>query len=450
MNDRFSDSFWSPSASTDTIPNFTMGLSVLHDKLLQSVQENEAITRYLHMRIHTERRCAEILSFYQQQQEGSISMNAGLKSAFDMVCQESQEAAHTHKVRAGVLAQDILEPLVVFTRQFELDIKNKKAKLEQEILEFEHMAQSALLTRAVYWSRCRALELVCPDYRPPVPHGFQEDLDEEGDENNAEFVGGGDRNRSSSVTSDLNVDRGGVRLGKYTVLPYREVARSMNRMQKMIQGTKPTAVSPRKYLGQHVFDWIRDFVASPSPYDENLDLETEAICQHLVTLKFLKLTAHSNKDTTTGFYLDKSYEVQQNVVERYLRKTRIRRNVEDGGDGLEEKKLPQLQKENAQEVQDMTLEVPSSSSSPPSSKPVAVINGFLGRFKHNKKEQVVDSNTKARIEMDDADQVYKEKIKSVEKMRKKLEEDMFAHFEDMERLEKERINTIKYGKVLLL
>jgi hypothetical protein len=429
MNERFSDSFWSPSASTDAIPNYILGLNVLHDRLLQSVKGNEAITKYLHMRIHTEKRCADILSFEQQQQEDNINMNAGLKSAFDMVCHESQEAAHCHRVRASVLSQDVLEPLVTFTRQFELDIKNKKAKLEEEISEFDHTAQSALMTRAVYWSRCRALELASPNFRPPVPQGFQEEEEEEEEGgNNAEFVGGG-RNRSSSVTSELNVDCGGVRLGKYTVLPYREVARSMNRMQKMIEGTKASTISPRKYLGKNILEWIKDFVASPPPKDESttLDAESQEICKHLVALKFLR----SVPKETTGFALDKSYEIQQNVVERYLRKTRIRQTVDDG--------LPQLPED--EEVQNTTLEVPSNS--PGTGGPVGVLNGFFGRFKQKKEE--VDSSTKARIEMSEADQVYKDKIKTVEKMRKKLEEDMFAHFDNMERLEKDRINTIKHG-----
>ncbi|GAA5802080.1 hypothetical protein HPULCUR_007540 [Helicostylum pulchrum] len=343
-----------------------------------------------------------------------------------MVHTETSETAHIHRVRAGLLSQDVLEPLANFTRLFLSQLTAKKGKLDDEIEEFKHTAQSALLTRAVYWSRCRALELACPEYRPPVPPGFEEEEGE--DEVSDEFIGG--RKRSSSVTSELNVDNGGVKLGKYTVLPYREVARSMGRMQKMIEGSKKPAstIGPRRFLGKDVFEWVRDYMASPpARFDEKdavtLDTESQEICRHLVTLKFLR----SVPKETTGFEKERYYEVQHNVVERYLRKTRIRHTMSND-DGL------QQQQEDG--VQNMSLEVPVNSNRPPAS----VMEGFLDRFKHKK-----DPTTKAQIEMNEADQVYKKKIKFVNSMRIKMEESILNYFQEMETLEKDRINALKHA-----
>lgn len=399
----------------DPIPNYAYGLNVLHDRLLKSILENEAITNYLQQRIDTENQCAQILAG----NTNNVSMmNASLNSAFDMVCSESTEAAHCHHVRAGLLSQDVLEPLVNFTRWFESQLNLKKSKLNQDIGEFQHTAQSALLTRSVYWSRCRALELACPDFRPSVPNGFEEQEVEVGD-----FIGS--RKRSSSVTSELNVDTGGVRLGQCTILPYREVARSMGRMQKMIESIKPDNQSPRKFLGKHVFEWVRDYMASPptsiqlNEKDLTLDTETQEICQHLIALKFLR----SVPKETMSFDFDKYYEIQQNIVERYLRKTRIR-HTED-----------EHQQETDQE-HNMTLEVPSSNG------PVGVIGGFFSRLK-------MDSTTKAHIEMKEADIAYKNKIQTVDKMRRTLEENLVTHFDDMETLEKDRIEKIKQGMTTL-
>ncbi|OAD07093.1 hypothetical protein MUCCIDRAFT_77900 [Mucor lusitanicus CBS 277.49] len=425
MQDHFRDAFWSPAAATEPIPNYTTGLHALHDKLATSALENDAITTYLQKRIDTENACADLmlsdLSSAMATASASVesTMNASLKSSFDMVCQESTETAHCHRVRAGVLAQDVLEPLASFSRLFKNQLQSEKSRLEQDILEFEHAAQSALLTRSVYWSRCRALELACPDFRPPVPSGFQEDEDEdddmnEGDEDDvkdAQFVGG--RQRSSSVTSELNVDRGGVRLGKCTVLPYRDVARAVNRMQKMIQGTKTSPTAPQRYLGRHIFEWIRDYCATPPPQqqqqDVTLDTESQEICKHLVALKFLRCVPKEK----SGFHLDQYYEVQQNVVERYLRKTRIRRSVDDG----------QPASAHEDEVS-MTLEVPSSSPSLPNGNAaVNAISGFFGRFSSQKKS-TVDPTTKAHVDMVEADEAYKKKIKAVNQMRKALEESL--------------------------
>ncbi|KAG2233548.1 hypothetical protein INT48_007150 [Thamnidium elegans] len=419
MNEHFSDSFWSPSI--DPVPNYTLGINTLHARLLHSVQENHCITTFLQTRIDLETQCAQLLSTHIS--NFNIT-NSCLKNAFDMVYTETSETAHCHRVRAGLLSQDVLEPLANFTRLFLSELTTKKAKLDDEIEEFKHTAQSALLTRAVYWSRCRALELACPEFRPPVPAGFEE---EDVDEVSAEFIGG--RKRSSSVTSELNVDNGGVKLGKYTVLPYREVAGSMGRMQKMIEGKKSATTGPRRFLGKDIFEWVRDYMASPpstihlNEKDITLDTESQEICRHLVALKFLR----SVPKETTGFEKEKYYEVQHNVVERYLRKTRIRHTMSD--DGM------QNQQDEVDGVQNMPLEVPNSN------RPASVIGGFLDRFKHKKE---MDSTTKAHIEMKEADEVYKRKIKFVNSMRIKMEGSILNYFQEMETLEKDRINALKH------
>jgi hypothetical protein len=220
INESFRDSFWSPYTSSDPFSNYTIGLLVLHDKLYKSVLENKAIVNYLQKRIDTEIACAQL---FETELSPAISiasdtvestMNATLKSSFDMICQESADTAHYYRKRADALAQDVLEPLENFTRLFESELEAKKSRMEEEIQEFEHAAQAALMTRSVYWYRCRALELACPDFRPPAPNGFQDEVNDYDDGDDEEDFIGGRRRRSSSVTSELDVDRRGVRLGK--------------------------------------------------------------------------------------------------------------------------------------------------------------------------------------------------------------------------------------------
>jgi hypothetical protein len=215
------------------------------------------------------------------------------------------------------------------------------------------------------------------------------------------FVGG--RQRSNSVAPEWNVDQGGVRLGTYTVLPYREVARSVTRMEKMVESKKVSITSSaRKYLGKDIFEWVRDYCVSPPPVNEDTSLDTESheICNHLVALKFLKAIPKEKQ----SFDLNGYYEVQHNIVERYLRKTRIRRSIDYGP------------MDEADGLQSTTLEVPSANNK-------NVFNGILDRINILKKNSM-DPSTKAQMDMNEADDAYKKKIEAVDKMRRKLEENM--------------------------
>ncbi|KAI7900286.1 uncharacterized protein BX663DRAFT_554183 [Cokeromyces recurvatus] len=467
----FCTSFWSSSA--ESIPNYLKGVQALHDKLSKSVIENEAILTYLRKRIDIENQCADLMSseLSPSMTLGSnvmeeSTMNASLRGSFETVCRESSETAQCLRVRAGVLAQDVLAPLERFTRDFQNTLTHKRAKLENEIVEYEHAAQSALMTRSVYWSRCHALELIEPDFRSPIPPGFKEEDSEEeviDAENDAFVVGSSSssrRRRSSSVTSELNIDHGGVRLGKYTLVPYQEVARSISRMQKMIEGIKPNATSPMyRYLGKDIFEWVRDYLASPPPtttlsiqgqLQQNeivtLDTETMEICNRLLALNFLKsvsMEKEKKKKKKNKFDLSLYYEVQHNVLERYLRKTRIK-SVDYG-------QPTTIIEESGSEVQDMALEVPLSSSSSPTTTTTNVtstLNNLFDRFKPHKKK-TLNSSTKAHADMVEADEAYKKRIKIAEEMRKRLEERMFDYFNEMEQLEMDRINAVKHAFVTM-
>jgi hypothetical protein len=383
------------------------------------VLENKAIVNYLQKRIDTEIACAQL---FETELSPAISiasdtvestMNATLKSSFDMICQESADTAHYYRKRADALAQDVLEPLENFTRLFESELEAKKSRMEEEIQEFEHAAQAALMTRSVYWYRCRALELACPDFRPPAPNGFQDEVNDYDDGDDEEDFIGGRRRRSSSVTSELDVDRRGVRLGKATILTYQEVAKAMSRMQKMIESSKPSTLGSRKYLGKHIFEWIRDYCATlPSSLQHDdekgmtLDNETQEICQHLLALKFLK-------SVSTGkgsFHVELYYEVQQNVVDRNLRKMRIGGNMD------------KEQPDTIDEGVVLALQVPSTTTLE-STNSTSFLNVFFGKLKPQKKPSI-GLASKAYEEMVGADEAYKKKVKRVDTFRKKLEENM--------------------------
>ncbi|KAI8875948.1 hypothetical protein K501DRAFT_279874 [Backusella circina FSU 941] len=442
INEVFSNSFWPPAVSTESVPRYQTGLSVLDKKLDHSVIENEMILSFLKKRVDIEKKCASMLvDSNRNEQDVEDDMFANLKNAFEVVQNESEEAAHCHRIRAGIIEQEVIVPLSKFTRTFKSDLDDKRGKIRENIEEFEHAMQSVLMIRAVYWSRCRALEMADPEFRPPVPPGFKEEDDEFGfDDSNADdaFVGG--RQRSSSVSSELNIDRGGVRLGKRTELPYREVARLMCRMQKMIEPIPRLSLTVNtvsKYMGQSIFEWVRDYCAAPVPgTDENvkttIDEESLEICKHLVALNFLNPVAKGNK---TRFSVNSEYEIQRNVVDRYLRKTRIRRSIDSGQpDTLV----------NDNDVENIEVQAPDIEPSSPS-----LLDNFFQHFKLDHKKQETYSMTKSQMEMKEADKTYKQKVQVVEEMRKHLEENILEYLDDMQSMEEERIETIKHVQYLI-
>jgi hypothetical protein len=432
-SDRFSSSFWPPTISSESVPRYQTSLSVLDKKLDNSVIENQRILTFLHDRVDIENKCASLLTDSKVQDEDD-DMFANLKNAFQVVQNESNEAAHCHRIRAGMMEQEVIEPLLKFTHTFESELTDKRANMKEKIEEFEHAMQSVLMTRAVYWSRCRALEVIDPEFRPPVPPGFKEDDDEYGFDDNTDeaFVGG--RQRSSSVSSELNVDHGSVRLGNHTELPYREVARLMARMQKMIEPVPRstlTVSTVAKYTGQSIFEWVRDFCAAPVSGDQKtaMDEESLEICQHLVALNFLNPLTKGMK---TRFSVNAEYEIQRNVVDRYLRKTRIRRSIDHG------------QPEDA-DVENIEVQAPDVEPSSPS-----FLNTFFQHFKPDQKKQKDYSVTKLQLEMNETDKTYRRKVQGVEEMRRRLEEDILEYLNVMQDMEIERIDTLKHGKLEMM
>jgi hypothetical protein len=70
-------------------------------------------------------------------------------------------------------------------------------------------------------------------------------------------------------------------------------------------------------------------------------------------------------------------------------------------------------------------------------------SGFLGRWSHSKKDEL------AVIDMLEADKAYRTSVSKVDKMRTQTEQLLFQHYEEMESLELERIQTIKHGNKTL-
>lgn len=167
----FYDSFWSPTAAQDALPNFSYGLSVLHQKLQQSIEENTVIANYLRQRAAVEKTYAQQLASLQAVPKPGRAferdVGAGLKKCFEVVRAESNESVETHRRRGDNLVSTALDPLERFSTRYERIVTRTRKDMEQCIARFDQSGKELEQAKATYNAKCRALQSVDPDFVPP-------------------------------------------------------------------------------------------------------------------------------------------------------------------------------------------------------------------------------------------------------------------------------------------
>ena len=159
----FQESFWSPTSSLDEYPNFSLGFSVLHGKLKQSMTENKVIIDYIRGRIAVEKshaaQLAKLLPAVNPFDDGG-----GLKRCFEVVFLESQESTKEHDSRADNLFTTALDPLLKFSTRYERIIQQTKATVEAQMKQLDMLCKQMASAKQVYQTKCQALLSVQPNY----------------------------------------------------------------------------------------------------------------------------------------------------------------------------------------------------------------------------------------------------------------------------------------------
>lgn len=319
----FQSSFWSPTSSIDTLPNFTLGFNVLHKKLQQSMSENKVITAYIQDRINVEKSHAEQLSSIVVSKEPfEMDIGGGLKRCFEIIYSESQESFKEHQTRAENLNTTALDPLVQFSHRYERIIQQSKLAVEAQVAQFDILCKQMEQTKQYYQNRCKTLLVFQPEYK----HSWK--------------VG---RKLEFSTREEVWI----------------WLKEGLEKENKMMTKTS-------------VLKWL-------SNESEKDALE---MLQSLEQLEFLKLN-HSNDMIEINHTADAPVENQKGSFA-----------------------------------------------------------GFLGRWGNSgqqiKKEELV-------ADMLEADKQYRSSVEKVELMRTQIEQILFVHYEEMESLELERIQTIKHA-----
>ncbi|KAG0168065.1 hypothetical protein DFQ28_006957 [Apophysomyces sp. BC1034] len=346
----FQESFWSPSAAVDSIPNFSYGLNVLHQKLRQSMEENQAILDYLQRRITAEQAYADKLAILSTSGTAfENDLGAGLKKCFEVVCGESTESAQEHRTRAENLTATALDPLQRFSARYQRIVSQTKSSMDKQIGQFEILARAVGQAHSIYSNKCNAVQQLWPDFLP-------------------------------------------YRLGRRT-FEREKIAQLLDNMQTDLL---------LSLTGRAILNWMRSYCdRNSNAYDNSkIDGETEddeplEICRDLMSYGFLTTVPACDTNNT-------AFDVADSVQYAIWK--------------------PMIEDEGHPVV-------------------AASFTGLLGRWGSQKNQE--DMRRTMVEEMNDADGKYKETLRKAEKVRMNTEEALFMHYEEMESLELERIQTIK-------
>ncbi|KAF7726820.1 hypothetical protein EC973_008421 [Apophysomyces ossiformis] len=356
----FQESFWSPTASVDTIPNFSYGLNVLHQKLRQSTDENQAIIDYLQCRIKAEEAYAERLATLATTSTAfEKDLGAGLKKCFEVVCGESTESAQEHRTRAGNLVTTALDPLQRFAARYQRIITQTKAAIDRRIGQFESLARTVGQTQAIYNSKCNALQQLCPGFRA-------------------------------------------FRIGPRT-LEREKLVQLLDQMQTDLL---------LSLTGRAILHWVKIHCCKKQKDTNDVEEKTQEV--------------HSD-DTIDGAD-EEAMEICRDLMSYGCLTT------------VASQETTRSNTFDASETAEYTIWKPPSDDG---NMPVqtGTFTGLLGRWSGQKNQ---DEIRRTMIhEMNEADIKYREAVEKAEKMRMAMEEVLFMHYEEMESLELERIQTIK-------
>ncbi|KAI8343491.1 hypothetical protein BC941DRAFT_411554 [Chlamydoabsidia padenii] len=166
----FHDSFWTSTSPLETLPKFSHGLSVLHTKLAQSMEENKAILHYLFQRIRAEEQYAKSLDAIMDSNNKmdnvfSRDMGASLKQCYQVVRTESKSSAEAHLSRATNLVTTALDPVERMAAKYTKIINNSKSIMTTLITRFETQAQVTTDAHQDYIIKCKKVLANYPSYQ---------------------------------------------------------------------------------------------------------------------------------------------------------------------------------------------------------------------------------------------------------------------------------------------
>ncbi|CAO3597455.1 unnamed protein product [Absidia cylindrospora] len=396
----FHDSFWTSTSQHDPLPKFSQGLSVLHSKLAQSMEENNTIIHYLSKRIQAEKQYAQYLDTIMDDNNMmddifERDLGASLKQCYQkVVITESKSSAEVHLSRANNLITTALDPVERMAAKYTKIITASKAAMTAFIDQFNTQAHIAMDAQQDYNSKCKKLLANDPSYRPT---------------------------RDAIVTlankswnrNDLVVVLDRLQQTHQPLLGQNILDEMMTRYDycndasDSLNNETATHIHENAILACHDLlaqNWIVAFTTTGTTdtAEDNGSISTSSARQQITTF-------------TTA--TDTTYTVIQHPQTNY----------------------GHLNNSSNSDLGSSAEDLSSTSSAPSSSSSL----GFWSRQRWTSSTPKQSDYQQLCQDMETADQFYRQAIHKAESLRMEIEENLFMHFDEMESLELERIQTLK-------
>jgi hypothetical protein len=460
----FESSFWGQKFTSSSVPDYQVGLRILHEKLSQSKIENDEIIAFLRDRVSVEESYAVKLTDQGQQRSKSKGFlrddGATLKKGFDSLRAASELLGSQHMELALNIHEVVLKPLIKVSDDYKAEVASAKRNIDMKFKQFDNGVKDVERLKNYYVRKCRdadraeelALNSVGETTKSTAPSTNKEETEKgEGDDTT-----GGQQpdnlektiKQEEQATDDVNttatssVAATTVQNPTYTlagqVYSADEFESLIAKMRQEIPISEHKVAILGTYqntsTGENIARWLQQNIPKCKDSPATADL----IGQQLITsYHVLKLIGQLGEK-----FVPSSHHV-------YQWKT--------------------------------TIVSPDTNSNGIASSALEGVSGILGKFGSSITSSAVagqsapvvageEPHKVARREAEQADEAYLTAVRKLDNVRLQLEEmlvscnrdmiDMiaiilsstlvpfqFAHFSDMERLELNRISTIKRGEL---
>ncbi|OAD66122.1 hypothetical protein PHYBLDRAFT_189378 [Phycomyces blakesleeanus NRRL 1555(-)] len=408
----FETSFWSQKQPHSTLPDFQSGLQILHQKLQQSKVENEEVITFFKDRISIEESYGNKLidqSKIPSKNSGfGRDEGAGLRSCFENFKVASSQFGTHHKETAATMTDSALKPLQTFNEDYKNMVATSRQQLDSNLKQFDGLYKDAERAKSLYNRRCREADqaeeqavqqasLEAPPLQPPTSPTEQSQPPAEP--------------APPVPPKDIIT----VRLGSQVLTP-AEFDTLIQQMRKEIPVKDHRVPILGTYkstsTGEDIARWLQHNLAQCKDSPAMADIVGQQLIQPHGVLRLIAQRGNKFLPSATSYY-----------------QWRIRDPEEEAG---------------------------SVGSNPTTSAlggifeklggGIAVGNGGVNGGAGAGGSPVVPGEEpykKARMDAERADEAYRSAVKRVDRMRTVIEEALFTHFAEMEKVELRRLDTLK-------
>lgn len=410
----FKTAFWSQKQPDLTLPDFSAGYSVLHQKLNQSKVENEEIIAFFKERISIEETYASKLVDQGKSSFKSSGFGrdegAGLAKCFGQLKETSRRFGEQHKVTATTVSNHVLLPLQEFHEEYKRNISNSKQAIDSMLKQFDGLVKDAEKTRYTYHRKCKeadkAEELAVRNATTAAATATQKTADDKSlpvpgpEDASTDTASATSDNSTSSPATTANVQLGNQ------VMPQSELDSLVRRMRQSITVNDHRVPILGTYkntsTGEDIAIWLQQNLPQCKDSPAMADVVGQQLIQPYNILRLVGQRGNKFVASANFFY-------QWRVA----------------GD-------------------DDTASVTSTSDA---SSTYTALGGLMDKIAVPAAATATaatseEPHKKARREADKSDQAYRTAVLRLDQLRMAIEEAMFAHLTEMEQVELHRIEQL--------